>query len=148
MMLNRLAIVNRSGPGTGYLPTVSNMTTILRPPVSVTIGTPGQFAIRVDLDDNLCGELLVGKIGCINWGRPVGDFALGTSLRDVTVRMRWIHSDAYKRHTNCFMGMGKALFVYFRVEFFGDHLTCLEEVALRQCEQNITLHFQLTYLMV
>ena len=54
------------------------------------IGDPNRFAIALDLDEDYGGEWLFGRIGYIIGGVNVGDYDLGTSLRDVVLQMTFI----------------------------------------------------------
>jgi Immunity protein 42 len=72
-----------------------------------TIGDPSLFAIRVDLDEHYNGEWLFGRIGYVIGNQAVGNYELGTSLRDVLHSMHWKIADANQRKTLRFQGQPK-----------------------------------------
>src|SRR5262245_35407037 len=55
------------------------------------------FAIDVELDENYGGMWLFGKLCYWINGSQVGDFNLGTSLRDAYFQMKWIVHDCGNR---------------------------------------------------
>src|SRR6056297_3587808 len=100
------------------------MTTITRPSLPTTIGNDSQFAIKVDLDDSFGDEWLFGRIAYVIDGKEVGDYSLGTSLRDVLLQMHFIVSDAGKRSTPGLLGKNKTdLFETVWSTLFGDETT-------------------------
>jgi hypothetical protein len=107
-----------------------------------TIGDTRQFAVIVDLDEHIRGEWLFGKVGYVIGGTSVGDYGLGTSLRDVLLQMHLILSDAGKRHTERFVGLPKdKLFTTLWNALYGDDKSGFEEIANEECwaKHNITL---------
>ncbi|MEQ1902868.1 MAG: Imm42 family immunity protein [Pirellulaceae bacterium] len=107
-----------------------------------TIGEPSIFAIRVALDEHYNGEWLFGKIGYVIGGEFVGDYDLGTSLRDVLLQMTLILSDANRRKTIRFEGLSKeTIFNDVWTTLFGDTNTGLEKIAQDECwvKHNITI---------
>lgn len=56
------------------------------------------FGITIGLDDDYGGPWLFGKICYWANGIQIGDYDLGTSLRDVLLQMKWIVNDCGKRH--------------------------------------------------
>jgi immunity protein 42 of polymorphic toxin system len=61
------------------------------------IGNRKSFAIAVDLDQDYGGAWLYGKLCYWIDGIQVGDYKLGTSLRDVLFQMKYIVSDCGNR---------------------------------------------------
>lgn len=55
------------------------------------------FAVQFDLDKNYGGSWLYGKFCYWIIGNQVGDYDLGTSLRDVLFQMKWIVNDCGNR---------------------------------------------------
>ena len=60
-------------------------------------GNRHSFAVQMDLDTDYGGPWLFGRICYWISGRQVGDYELGTSLRDVLTAMRWIVWDCGRR---------------------------------------------------
>lgn len=56
-------------------------------------GNYSEFAIEFELDESYGGEWLYGKYRYWIKGKPVGDYDLGTSLRDILFLMKTILSD-------------------------------------------------------
>lgn len=118
------------------------MTTLTRPPLPTTIGDSRKFAVRIDLDEQFDGEWLFGKVCYLINGTVVGDYDLGTSLRDVLLQMHLILSDAGKRLTDRFVGKTKEeLFDTVWSALYGEVKTGFEEIATEECwaKHNITL---------
>jgi hypothetical protein len=67
------------------------------------IGNTKEFAIQYELDDDPGGDWLFGKMCYWIGGAEVGDYALGTSLRDVLLHSRWIMHDCGKHHVSLFV---------------------------------------------
>jgi hypothetical protein len=110
------------------------MTPITRPKLPTTIGDINKFAVRIDLDDQFNREWLFGKIGYVIDRTDVGDYELGTSLRDVLLQMHWILSDARKRLTDRFVGKTKdELFDTVWNTLYGENETGVEEIANEEC---------------
>lgn len=105
-----------------------------RPSLPTSVGHPDAFEIRFELDKNYCDEWLFGKI-CYQIGNfEVGDYSLGTSLRDVLLQMHLIVSDAGLRKTARFLGMEKEkLFSIVCDTLYGDEKTGMEDVANDEC---------------
>ena len=61
-------------------------------------GDKKSFAVELSLDENYNGAWLCGKLCYWINGVQVGDFELGTSLRDVLFQMKWIVHDCGNRH--------------------------------------------------
>src|SRR5262245_8260010 len=61
------------------------------------IGNRKSFAITVDLDQDYGGAWLYGKLCYWIDGIQIGDYQLGTSLRDVLFQMKYIVSDCGNR---------------------------------------------------
>lgn len=115
---------------------------IVRPTLPTTIGDADQFAVIVDLDEQFGAEWLFGKIGYAIGGTFVGDYELGTSLRDVLLQMHLILSDAGKRHTQRFVGLPKdELFTTLWNALYGDENPEVDDIANDECwaKHNITL---------
>lgn len=110
------------------------MNTITPPLLPTTIGKESQFAIKVDLDDSFGDEWLFGRIGYVIDGNDVGDYGLGTSLRDVLLQMHFIMSDGGKRRTPGLLGKNKIdLFETVWCTLFGDETTGAEAQANDEC---------------
>ncbi len=110
------------------------MTATPRPSMPAIIGKSSEFAITVDLDDSFGNEWLFGQIGYLIGGEVVGDYGLGTSLRDVLLQMHLIFNDAGKRNTPRFVGLDKeALFDTVWSTMYGDGKTGMEELAIEEC---------------
>jgi hypothetical protein len=60
-------------------------------------GDKSRFAVSLELDENSGGPWMFGKFCYWIDGKRVGDYALGTSLRDVLSALMWIVADAGKR---------------------------------------------------
>lgn len=60
-------------------------------------GNRERFAIAVELDSNHGGAWLFGRICYWIGGEMVGDYSLGTSLRDVLIQSSYIRGDTGKR---------------------------------------------------
>lgn len=56
-------------------------------------GDRKSFAVELDLDENYGGVWLYGRFSYWINGEQVGDYNLGTSLRDVLFQMKWILFD-------------------------------------------------------
>jgi hypothetical protein len=118
------------------------MNTIARPTLPATIGDTNNFAVIVDLDEQFGGEWLFGRVGYVIAGTSVGDYELGTSLRDVLLQMHLILSDAGKRRAERFIGLPKdELFNLVWNVLYGDKTTGMEDIAIDECwaKHNITL---------
>jgi len=118
------------------------MNTITRPRLPATLGDPQEFAVVVDLDDAFHAEWLFGKVGYIIGGVSVGDYNLGTSLRDVLVQMQLIVSDSGVRHTHRLVGLPKNnLFSLVWTALYGEKDRELDQIAEHECwaKHNITL---------
>lgn len=63
-------------------------------------GNKKTFAVDIELDPDPGGEWLYGKFGYWIGGIPVGDFSLGTSLRDVLFQMKHVVSDCGNRQAD------------------------------------------------
>lgn len=61
------------------------------------IGDRRKFAIELDLDEHYEGVWLFGRFSYWINGDRVGDYDLGTSLRDVLFQMKWIVFDCGNR---------------------------------------------------
>ncbi len=106
------------------------------------IGEVNQFAIALDLDGSYGGEWLFGKLCFFIGGCTVGDYNLGTSLRDVLLQMHLILSDAGTRMNPRFTAMNKdLLFDTVWKAIYGDEKTGIEDLAVEECwaKHNITL---------
>jgi len=118
------------------------MSTASRPNLPVIIGNARLFAVKVDLDELFGDEWLFGKIGYVIAGNAVGDYELGTSLRDVLLQMHLILSDAGTRRNQRFFGMPKSdLFDIIWNTIYGDAETGMEQMAEDECwaKHNISL---------
>jgi hypothetical protein len=62
-----------------------------------SIGDPARFAIEYELDPDHGGQWLLGRFCYWCGGIRVGDYELGTSLRDVLFRLERIHGEAGRR---------------------------------------------------
>lgn len=51
------------------------------------IGDPSRFSVEYDLDDNHGGEWMFGRFCYWCGGRQIGDYELGTSLRDILFQL-------------------------------------------------------------
>jgi len=60
-------------------------------------GDRTRFAVSLELDADSGGPWMFGKFCYWIGGRRVGDYELGTSLRDVLSALKWIVADAGKR---------------------------------------------------
>jgi hypothetical protein len=60
------------------------------------VGEPSRFAVEYDLDENFGREWMFGRFCYWCGGQRVGDYELGTSLRDVLFQLDEIAK--YKRH--------------------------------------------------
>ena len=106
------------------------------------IGDLNQFAIALDLDESYGGVWLIGKICFFIGGISVGDYILGSSLRDVLLQMHLILSDAGTRINPRFDAMDKELlFDTVWKAIYGDEKTGLGNLAVEECwaKHNITL---------
>lgn len=65
--------------------------------MNMIIGTPARFAIELELDEKHGGAWLFGKFCYWIGGTRVGNYGLGTSLRDVMFRLEPILRDTGKR---------------------------------------------------
>jgi len=105
-----------------------------RPNFPAIIGNPREFAVKVDLDDPLGGEWLFGKIGYVIGEHHLGEYDIGTSLRDVIGQMAWILFDAGNRSNSRFFGLPKeVLFDTIWETRYGDNDTGMEDVASDEC---------------
>ena len=86
------------------------------------IGNRKSFAITVDLDQDYGGAWLFGKLCYWIDGIQVGDYQLGTSLRDVLFQMKYIVSDCGNRAGGilCTLPTGEA-FYRLDEELFGSN---------------------------
>ncbi len=62
------------------------------------IGNTNSFAVAYELDENQEGTWLFGKFCYWIDGSQVGNYDLGTSLRDVLFQMKYVVSDCGNRH--------------------------------------------------
>lgn len=63
-------------------------------------GNPNVFAVQLELDPDYGGSWLFGRFCYWINSTEVGDYALGTSLRDLFFNMKWIAHDRGKRSGN------------------------------------------------
>lgn len=107
-----------------------------------TFGNPSQFAINLDLNECFCGEWLFGRIDYVVNSHHIGDYDLGTSLRDVHNQMHHIISDAGKRSNSRFVGMKtEELFDFVWQVLYGGESSGTDEIAIDECwaKHNITI---------
>lgn len=112
------------------------------PNFPLTIGDASLFAVKVDLDESYHGKWLFGKIAYIIENTCIGDYELGTSLRDVLVQMNYIISDSNQRKTSRFIGKPKEVISDLAwTTIYGNVDTGFEQVAQEECwaKHDITL---------
>lgn len=63
------------------------------------IGKKDTFAVEYELDTNSGGQWMYGKICYWLEGKMIGDYKLGTSLRDVLFQLKYLVHDSGKRNT-------------------------------------------------
>lgn len=85
------------------------------------VGNKGLFAIEFELDDNYGGSWLFGKFCYWVRGVQIGNFALGTSLRDVLFQMKYVVGDCGNRNDiNLCAHKPQELFDYLNTILYGD----------------------------
>jgi hypothetical protein len=102
-----------------------------------TFGKIEEFAVRYELDNNYGGSWLFGKFGYWIGGNLVGDYEIGTSLRDVLMTLRTVVTDNGNReNVNLFYLSSAEL--YFRLDsaLYGGETgekSRYEELAENEC---------------
>jgi hypothetical protein len=69
-------------------------------------GNRQNFAVQFELDKNYGGSWLYGKLCYWINSIQVGDYDLGTSLRDVLFQMKWVVNDCGNRNGEILCGLG------------------------------------------
>ena len=84
-------------------------------------GEKSRFAVEFDLDDAPGGEWMFGRICYFCDRNQLGDYVLGTSLRDVLFQLERIHCDAGRRSNPRLFAMPtEPLFRLLDSSLFGD----------------------------
>jgi Immunity protein 42 len=100
-----------------------------------TFGNTKEFAISYELDINSCGSWLFGKFCYWIGDKMVGDYDMGTSLRDVLLLLRSIVTDNGSRENiNLFRLSREEL--YLRLDstlYGGGERSNYEELAEEEC---------------
>ena len=93
-------------------------------------GDRSRFAVEYDLDDDHGGEWLLGRFCYWCGGARIGDFELGTSLRDVLFQLERIAGDAGRRTNPRFRGVSAdQVFNLLNAALFGPGSFTQSEVA-------------------
>lgn len=87
-------------------------------------GDPNVFAVQLELDPDYGGSWLFGRFCYWINGTQVGDYSLGTSLRDLFFNMKWIAYDRGKRrgHGLCKLP-SREIFLLLDNSLYGDKET-------------------------
>lgn len=84
------------------------------------VGEPSRFAVEYELNENHGGEWMLGRFGYWCGGQRVGDYELGTSLRDVLFQLDQLARNKYLRANRRFTGMAAmAVFRLLDTALFG-----------------------------
>jgi Immunity protein 42 len=100
-----------------------------------TFGNTKEFAISYELDVNSCGSWLFGKFCYWIGGEIVGDYDVGTSLRDVLLLLRSIVIDNGNRENVNLFGLSHEE-LYMRLDstlYGGGERSDYEELAEEEC---------------
>ncbi|MCP4352055.1 MAG: hypothetical protein GY795_41860 [Desulfobacterales bacterium] len=106
------------------------------------LGNPSQFAVEFELDDSYGGEWLYGKFCYWVNGKCIGDYELGTSLRDILFMMTNVLRDKGNRSHHALFCLEKTeLFRRLNEALFGYEISQYYETANDECwaRFNITL---------
>lgn len=87
----------------------------------ITFGNTHEFACRINLDDNMFGEWMMGRVCFWLFGEMIGDYASSVSLRDTMLAMGQVVEEKGRRHHDYFFHASASEF-YDRVHcsMFGD----------------------------
>jgi len=104
------------------------------------IGDKKNFAVEYELDPNSGGEWMYGKICYWIEGEVIGDYELGTSLRDVLFQMKYLVDDSGKRNGDdlCTQPPEK-VFYLLSESIYGDSENALGEVPVSPARFEITI---------
>src|SRR5215207_10274548 len=82
------------------------------------------FAVQLELDSNYGGSWLFGRFCYWINGTQVGDYTLGTSLRDVFFSMKWIANDrGNRRGDDLCTCSGQEIFLLLDNSLYGNEET-------------------------
>lgn len=99
------------------------------------IGDVGEFAISYELDENHGGSWLFGKFCYWIGGKMIGDYEMGTSLRDILALLRSIVIDNGDRENINLFNLGYEK-LYARLDntlYGGGKKSDFDELAEREC---------------
>lgn len=102
--------------------------------VALVIGDHSKFAIEFELDQNSGNEWLFGKFCYWINDTRIGDYELGTSLRDVLFALDDIVKDnGHRAHTKLFELSASDLFIRLESSLYGFKQSEYDELALQEC---------------
>jgi Immunity protein 42 len=87
----------------------------------MVIGEKSSFAIEFETDENSGGAWLFGKFCYWVGGSMLGDYQLGTSLRDVFFQMTQTVGDCGNRFTTMWDASGDEMFNAMNESIYGTH---------------------------
>jgi hypothetical protein len=105
-------------------------------------GDKSRFAVQFELDEDSGGAWMFGKFCFFIAGSEVGDYSLGTSLRDVLMAMSELLRDAGDREGRGLFELGaSALYERLDAALYGGGDDALDEQATDECwaRFNLTL---------
>ena len=100
-----------------------------------TIGNISKFAVSYELNQKYGGSWLFGKFCYWIGGRVIGDYELGTSLRDMTMVLPSIVKDNGNRENYCLFNLtAKELYKRLHNSLFGNEENFeYSDTALEEC---------------
>jgi hypothetical protein len=107
-----------------------------------TFGNVEEFAVSYELDENYSGAWLFGKFCYWIGGKMVGDYELGTSLRDILAPLRWMVIDNGNRENmNLFKLNSDELYARLDNTLYGGEETSeYEELAVIETWARFQIH--------
>ena len=104
------------------------------------IGDKKNFAVEYELDPNSGGQWMYGKICYWIEGEEIGDYALGTSLRDVFLQMKYLVHDSGKRNSEVLCSQPpENIFYLLNESIYGDNEDVRSEVLDSPSRFEITI---------
>jgi len=104
------------------------------------IGDKKNFAVEYELDPNSGGQWMYGKICYWIEGDKIGEYALGTSLRDVFLQMKYLVHDSGKRSSEVLCSQSpENIFYLLNESIYGDNENVRSEVPDSPSRFEITI---------
>ncbi len=105
-------------------------------------GNRSTFAVCYELDQNYNGVWLFGKFCYWIGDVQVGDYEIGTSLRDILFSLRTIVRDnGHREHLSLFELPAEDLLKRLDDAMYGDKNSEYEHIALDECWARFQIHF-------